>query len=169
MSTRRLTTSGSAWSWAAALALAVCAGVATAQQAPQKPLPDVSQTANGAPPHRSRLILKDGSYQIVMSYTIKGKIVSYVSAERGETEEMPADLVDWDATHKWERQHTADDSQSQPPAIDPELLKEEADRRSRSPPRSRPTSASPTRTASSRSTTSTARRNWCRWCSPTVT
>ena len=134
MSTRRLTTRGSACSWAAALALAAgCAGLATAQPAPQKPLPDVSQTANGASPHRSRLILKDGSYQIVMSYTVKGKIVSYVSAERGETEEMPTDLVDWDATHKWERQHTADDSQAQPPAIDPELLKEEADRRSLNP------------------------------------
>src|ERR1700730_11667375 len=106
MSTRRLTTRGSACSWAAALALAAgCAGLATAQPAPQKPLPDVSQTANGASPHRSRLILTDGSYQIVMSYTVKGKIVSYVSAERGETEEMPTDLVDWDATHKWERQH----------------------------------------------------------------
>ena len=70
-------------------------------------LPDVSQTSQGAP-HRTRLILKDGSYQIVMSYQVKGKIVSYVSAERGETEELPTDLVDWDATHKWERAAPAD-------------------------------------------------------------
>jgi len=73
-----------------------------------------------------------------MSYTIKGKVVSYVSAERGEVEELPADLVDWDATHKWEKQHTAldeVDGQAQPPAptIDPELLKEEADRRALTP------------------------------------
>ena len=43
-------------------------------------------TASPAQPpaagHRTRLILKDGSYQIVMSYQVKGKIVSYFSAER---------------------------------------------------------------------------------------
>jgi hypothetical protein len=94
----------------------------------------VSKTANGAPPHRTRLILKDGSYQVVMSYQLKGKIVSYVSAERGETEELPADLVDWDATHKWEKQHTLTaDGQAPPPEIDPELLKEEAERRALNP------------------------------------
>jgi hypothetical protein len=112
----------------------VAATCATAQPAPQQPLPDVSKTATGAPPHRTRLILKDGSYQIVMSYKIKGKIVSYISAERGETEELPADLVDWDATHKWESRHAVnDDGQVPPPAIDPELLKEEADRRALTP------------------------------------
>jgi hypothetical protein len=121
--------------WAGMVALAVgCAAMGIAQPAPQQPLPDVSQTANGAPPHRTRLILKDGSYQIVMSYQVKGKIVTYVSAERGETEEMPTDLVDWDATRKWERQHTAtDDGQAPTPEIDPELLKEEADRRALTP------------------------------------
>src|ERR1035437_1730426 len=108
-------------------------GMAT--PAPPQPLPDVSKTANGAPPHRTRLILKDGSYQIVMSYKMKGKIVSYVSAERGETEELPADLVDWDATHKWEQRHAADEGgdQAPAPAIDPELLKEEADRAALTP------------------------------------
>jgi hypothetical protein len=89
-------------------------------------------------PHRTRLILKDGSYQVVMSYQVKGKIVSYVSAERDATEEIPAELIDWDATHKWERQHLATESvdagqglavaATPNPAIDPELLKEEADR-----------------------------------------
>ena len=38
-----------------------------------------------------------------MSYQVKGNIVSYSSAERDATEELPAELVDWDATHKWER------------------------------------------------------------------
>src|ERR1035437_7015194 len=125
------------WGWVVVL-VAGSAGTCLAQQRPQQPLPDVSKTANGTPPHRTRLILKDGSYQIVMSYTVKGKIVSYVSAERGEIEQLPNDLVDWDATHKWEREHApADDvngTQSAPaPAIDPELLKEEADRRSLTP------------------------------------
>jgi hypothetical protein len=112
------------------------AGVA--QPRPAAPLPDVSQASQGAP-HRTRLILKDGSYQIVMSYTVKGNIVSYISAERGETEELPADLVDWDATRKWERDHTPVDevngaqTQAPAPAIDPDLLKEEADRRALTP------------------------------------
>ncbi len=129
MNHRRLAT----WGWVLALGVA-CAATGMAQPAPRQPLPDVSQTANGAPPHRTRLILKDGSYQIVMSYTVKGNVVSYVSAERGETEQLPNDLVDWDATHKWERQHAeTDDGQGAPPAIDPELLKEEADRRSLTP------------------------------------
>src|SRR5271168_587359 len=58
-------------------------------------------------PHRTRLILKDGSYQIVMSYRIVGDLVRYVSAERGGAEEdIPVALVDFDATHRWEKQHT---------------------------------------------------------------
>jgi hypothetical protein len=119
------------------LAASSCAATCVAQAVPPQALPDVSKTSAGAP-HRTRLILKDGSYQIVMSYSIKGKVVSYVSAERGEVEELPADLVDWDATHKWEKQHAPTDEvdgQAQPPAptIDPELLKEEADRRALTP------------------------------------
>src|ERR1700735_2210485 len=59
-------------------------------------------------PHRTRLILKDGSYQIVMSYRIVGNLVRYVSAERGGAEEeIPADLVDFEATRRWEKQHSA--------------------------------------------------------------
>ena len=80
------------WGWVVVL-VAGSAGTCLAQPRPQQPLPDVSKTANGAPPHRTRLILKDGSYQLVMSYTLKGKIVSYVSAERGEAEELPADQI----------------------------------------------------------------------------
>ena len=123
--------------------LALAAGLVSEGRA-QRPLADAgaqqagtAQTAN-AVPHRTRLILKDGSYQVVMSYQVKGKIVSYVSAERDATEEIPAELIDWDATHKWERQHLATESvdagqglavaATPNPAIDPELLKEEADR-----------------------------------------
>jgi hypothetical protein len=89
-------------------------------------------------PHRTRLILKDGGYQIVMSYRIVGNMVRYVSAERGGAEEeIPVDLVDFDATHRWEKQHTqpspADADNPHPPAIDPELLKEEADRAALTP------------------------------------
>jgi hypothetical protein len=90
-------------------------------------------------PHRIHLILKDGNYQIVMSYKIVGNLVRYVSAERGGAEEeIPLSLVDLDATKRWEKQHAQpgpiDPNNPQtPPAIDPELLKEEADRAALTP------------------------------------
>ena len=88
-------------------------------------------------PHRTRLILKDGSYQLVMSYRVSGHIVKYVSAERGGAEEeIPVDLVDFEATHRWEKQHAPGanpDAQDQPSTIDPELLKEEAERSAMTP------------------------------------
>ena len=86
-------------------------------------------------PHRTRLILKNGSYQVIMSYKVVGKNVSYVSAERGgDVELIPLDLVDLDATKKWEAQHAAVDryaplDQRPAPALDPELLKEEEERK----------------------------------------
>lgn len=106
-----------------------------AMEGQQRPL----TSADSSAPHRTRLILKDGSFQIVMSYRIVGNRVRYISAERGGAEEeIPASLVDFDATRKWERQHSAPqegDAQSPgaAPAIDPELLKEEADRAALTP------------------------------------
>ncbi|WP_263381858.1 hypothetical protein [Granulicella arctica] len=94
------------------------------------------QAATDTAPHRTRLILKDGSYQIVMSYRVQGDRVLIVSAERaGATEEIPVALVDFEATHRWEQRHApvGDASQAPPPTIDPELAKEEEERRSLTP------------------------------------
>jgi hypothetical protein len=119
------------------LVLAGAANLAVAplrgQPAQQKPLP----SADTATPHRTRLILKDGSYQIVMSYKVVGDRVRYVSAERGGAqEEIPVALVDFEATQRWERSHTESPDGQNPgstPGIDPELLKEEADRAAMTP------------------------------------
>ena len=95
-----------------------------------------AEATEAAPPqpHRTHLILKDGTYQIVRSYTVSGSKVSYISAERGdEVEEIPIELVDLEATKKWEQRHTPGDpanpaSARPAPVLDPELAKEEADR-----------------------------------------
>jgi hypothetical protein len=70
----------------------------------QKPATDAAaspSTPRGLP-HGKKLVLKDGTFQLVRSYEKNGDRVRYFSVERGAWEEIPDSLVDWDATKKAE-------------------------------------------------------------------
>ncbi|MGB7283471.1 MAG: hypothetical protein WBE13_14495 [Candidatus Acidiferrum sp.] len=53
-------------------------------------------------PRGKKLVMKDGSFQLVRSYEKDGDRVRYYSVERSQWEVIPASLVDWDATKKAE-------------------------------------------------------------------
>jgi hypothetical protein len=76
------------------------AGVSSAppQNAPaasSKADPSTDRLARG-----KKLVLTDGTFQLVRSYERKDDRVKYFSLERGDWEELPASMIDWDATAK---------------------------------------------------------------------
>ncbi len=88
--------------WAAAPGYAPSASGASAGQ--EQPLAGKQAGSKdmraGVPalPRGKKLVLKDGTFQLVRDYQRNGERVRYMSAERGEWEEIPAAMVDWDAT-----------------------------------------------------------------------
>src|ERR1700723_3191989 len=104
---------------AATLAFAAITSTTSASQSAWQPTPQSASTpqsgtpsaaeqssssaAKPAPlPRGKKLMLKDGTFQLVREYHVEGDRVRYYSIEQAQWEEMPESLVDWDATRKME-------------------------------------------------------------------
>ncbi|HXN22134.1 MAG TPA: hypothetical protein VOA41_05255 [Candidatus Dormibacteraeota bacterium] len=73
------------------------------QSASQDQEKAVPPEASSAPlPRGKKLVLKDGTFHMVRSFERKGNRVRFYSIERSSWEEMPADMIDWEATKKAE-------------------------------------------------------------------
>jgi hypothetical protein len=83
----------------------------------REPSPDRAQAAQQASPNSSatasrgiKLVLKDGTFQLVREYKIEGDRVRYYSLDRSDWEEIPAALVDWGQTKKEEAEENEADA-----------------------------------------------------------
>ena len=66
------------------------------------------QASQSSPEKIQRLILKDGSYELVSQYEVRDTQVRYYSKERNAWEELPETLIDWPATKKYAEQSASD-------------------------------------------------------------
>jgi hypothetical protein len=65
----------------------------------QQPSPNRSATSESSE-RGTKLVLKDGTFQLVREYKIEGDRIRFYSLDRSDWEEIPAALVDWNATKK---------------------------------------------------------------------
>ena len=68
----------------------------------QQPKTTATEKKSEVYPRGLKLMLTDGTYQLVREYQRNGEHVRYYSLERGTWEELPAAMVDWNATAKAE-------------------------------------------------------------------
>jgi hypothetical protein len=94
----------------ASLPMTAQAAPASSSQSAEQKTPDTAPANIAVPlPKGKKLILNDGSFQMVREYHREGDSVRYYSVERSAWEEIPADLVNWDATEKAEAEQEAKD------------------------------------------------------------
>jgi hypothetical protein len=102
----------------APIAIAFAALLAVAPKI--RSIPQVAQNADSKPgqaqgairvplPKGKKLVLADGTFQLVREYSVQGDRVRYWSVERSAWEEIPTKLVDWDATQKAEAEQSRQD------------------------------------------------------------
>src|SRR5208283_58659 len=93
----------------------------------------LAQSSPSAQTPGHRLILKDGSFQPITKYEIHGDRVRYFSADRGEWEEVPKSLIDWDATNKYEQGRLSEAPAPEAAELDKEIEAERKAAEARSP------------------------------------
>jgi hypothetical protein len=78
----------------------------TGAQAGQQTSPNSSAVY----PRGVKLMLKDGSFQLVRQYQVIGDRIRFYSLDNSDWEEMPASMVDWAATKKEEAEAAQEDA-----------------------------------------------------------
>lgn len=99
------------------LSILVLGTISRGVEARQQESPNGSQAAKAVSPKDSatlprgkKLMLKDGSFQLVREYKVEGDRVRYYSLDRSQWEEIPVALIDWDGTKKIEAEQERHDA-----------------------------------------------------------
>jgi len=112
--------------WPASTGVLVMAGLLVAAASPVSILkgqdsgssPAAANSGGQAPPAAAspvlprgkKLMLTDGSFQLVREYRIEGDRVRYYSLDSSQWEQIPVSMVDWDATKKIEAEEAKSDA-----------------------------------------------------------